>query len=210
MISIFIADDHKLFREGVSSLLSTIENFEISGEASNGNEVMELLKSRSTDVILMDINMPEKDGIETAEAVRSTYPEIKIIMLTMLTDKDSIERVLKIGVEGYLPKDAGKAELKEAITKVINGEKHYNNQVFNIIAEGYKSDNVTQAVRLTPREEEILKLICNELTTQEIADKLYISFNTVETHRKNLLHKTGSKNSLGLLKFAIENKLFKE
>lgn len=210
MISILIADDHQLFRDGVSSLINSISNFKVISQSSNGVEVIEQLKLNHVDLVLLDINMPEMDGIEAAEIIRKDYPDIKIIMLSMLTDRETIEKVLKIGVQGYLPKDTGKVELEEAITKVMKGSTHYNEQITHSFMSGLQSKNVSQPVRLTPREKEVLKLICEEFTSQEIADKLFISFNTVETHRKNLLHKIGCKNSLGLLKFAIENKIYNE
>ncbi len=208
MIKISIADDHQLFRQGIVSLLSTIETLEVCCEAANGKLLLECLKDKVTDIVLMDINMPELDGIECAKIVKAKYPKIKIIMLSMHADHETIQNAIKIGIDGYLPKDTGKEELEEAIATVYNGERYFNAAITGTIMDGLTSQKVTQPIRLTPREKDVLKLICEEYTTKEIADKLFIAFNTVETHRKNLLHKTGSKNSLGLLKFAIDNKLF--
>lgn len=208
MIQISIADDHQLFRQGIISLLNTIDNFEVLHEASNGNELLEALSKKPTDVILMDINMPILDGISCARAVKKDYPKIKIIMLSMHADHETIQEAISIGIDGYLPKDTGKDELEDAITSVQNGERYFNKSITGTIMDGLISPKMTQPVRLTPREQDVLKLIYEENTTKEIAEKLFIAYNTVETHRKNLLHKTGSKTSLGLVKFALENNLF--
>ena len=208
MISIAIADDHQLFRQGIISLLNTIDDFKITNQAEDGKELLEQLKFEQPNVILLDINMPKIDGIKAAKIIKKEYPSVKIIMLSMHADHETIQKAISIGIDGYLPKDTGKEELEIAINTVCNGERYFNEAITSTIMNGLISPNITQTVRLTPRENEVLKLICEECTTQEIAEKLFISFNTVETHRKNLLHKTGSKNSLGLLKFALENKLF--
>ncbi|MFT5819027.1 MAG: DNA-binding NarL/FixJ family response regulator [Crocinitomix sp.] len=208
MIKISIADDHQLFRQGIVALLSTIEGFEVCNQSANGKLLLEYLDKTTTDVVLMDINMPVLDGIACAEIIKQKYSETKIIMLSMHADQETIQKAMKVGIDGYLPKDTGKDELEEAIHKVYSGERYFNAAVTGAVMNGLASKRVAQEVRLTPREKDVLKLICEEFTTREIADKLFIAFNTVETHRKNLLYKTGSKNSLGLLKFAIDNKLF--
>lgn len=208
MINIAIADDHQLFRQGIIALLKTIDELNVVHEAADGTELINQLKQAPVDVILMDINMPQMNGIECAEKIKADSPEIKIIMLSMHADHETIQNAVKVGIDGYLPKDTEKEELEHAIQTVCNGERYFNESITGTIMEGLISRKVSQPVRLTPREKDVLKLICEEHTTQEVADKLFIAFNTVETHRKNLLHKTGSKNSLGLLKFAIENNLF--
>lgn len=208
MITISIADDHQLFRQGITSLLNTIEGITIVHETENGTDLLKKLQFKPCDIVLMDINMPELDGIACAKIIKKEYPTIKIIMLSMHADHETIQAAIKVGIDGYLPKNTGKDELKRAIVDVKNGNRYFNASITSIVMNGLVSSKISQPVRLTPREKEVLKLICEECTTQEIADQLFISFNTVETHRKNLLHKTGSKNSLGLFKFAIENKLF--
>ncbi len=208
MINILIADDHEMLRDGLTSLINELDGIQVITQAGTGKAVLDIIQKEEIHLILMDISMPEMDGITAAAEVKKKYPEIKIIMLSMLTDRTNIEKALAHGVEGYLPKDTGKAELELAIKTVNKGQTYYSQQITQTIMEGLKSSNTVQPVRLTKREKEVLALICAEDTTQEIADKLFISFNTVETHRKNLLHKTGSKNSLSLLKFAIENGLY--
>jgi len=209
MIKLMIADDHLLFRQGISGLLKTVEEFEIVSECANGKAVIQVLEKEPVDIILMDLNMPEMDGIETTKIIRKNYPDIRIIILSMLYTMDAIECVTAMNVNGYLSKDTGKAELILAINEVISGRDYFSKKVMKAIVDGLKSANSVQPIRLTPREMDVLKLIFAELTTIEIAERLFISTNTVETHRKNLLHKTGSRNSLGLIKFVIDNQLFK-
>ncbi len=208
MITISIADDHQLFRQGITSLLGTIANVQVMHETETGTELMERLRKEVCDIILLDINMPELDGIECAKLIKKDFPSIKILILSMHADHETIENAVKAGIDGYLPKNTGKDELDHAIQTVQRGEKYFNAEITATIMNGLVSNKIIQPVRLTPREKEVLQLICEEYTTQDIADQLFISFNTVETHRKNLLHKTGSKNSLGLFKFALDNKLF--
>ncbi len=208
MIHISIADDHQLFRQGIKSILNTIDNFKVIHEAQDGNKLLEHMETEQPDVILMDINMPELDGIECARIIKKKNSKIKIIMLSMHADHETIQNAISSGIDGYLPKDTGKEELEHAIKTVFSGERYFNDSITGTIMNGLISPNITQPIRLTPREKDVLKLICEEYTTQEIANQLFIAFNTVETHRKNLLHKTGSKNSLGLLKFALDNKFF--
>lgn len=208
MITISIADDHQLFRQGITSLLNTIEGIQVIHQTETGTELLKRLKQEPCDIVLMDINMPELDGIACAKILKKEFPSIKVMMLSMHADHETIQEAVKANIDGYLPKNTGKDELECAIETVQKGERYFNSSITNIIMNGLVSPNISQPIRLTPREKEVLKLICEENTTQQIADQLFISFNTVETHRKNLLHKTGSRNSLGLFKFALDNKLF--
>ena len=205
MISILVADDHQMFREGILSILNSVQGFKVNINAANGQEALKIVESGNIDVVLMDINMPEMDGIEASKVILKEYDQVKVLMLTMHNDPEIIQSIIKMGVHGYLLKHASRAELVEAIESVHNGHTYYKGEVLNAIVSGFRTDNVSSEISLTPRECDILKLICKEHTTQEIADKLHITPNTVESHRKNLLSKTGAKNSIGLVKFAIEN-----
>lgn len=206
MIRLFIADDHHLFRDGINSFFIHEEDIVTVGEASNGLEVLNYLKSDQIDVLVMDISMPVLDGISTAEQIKKRYPEVKIIMLTMHDTHVYIRKLLEIGVDGYLLKTTTKAELLFAVNQVMKGEKFYGTEVQHAFINSFNSDSVSNEIKLTKREKEILLLICEELSTSEIAENLYISVYTVESHRKNLFAKTGAKNVVGLVKFAIENK----
>lgn len=206
MIKIILADDHHVFREGISSFFDNVEEVSLIGQAANGQEVVDLMKANPADVVLMDISMPEMDGITTAEKLKEDYPAVKIIMLTMHETQNYIRKLLEVGVDGYLLKTTSKEELMSAISKVMEGGKFYGADVQEIFMNSFNSEKVITEVKLTKREKEILELICEEYNTNEIAEKLFISAYTVETHRKNLLSKTGSKNVAGLVKFAMQNK----
>ncbi len=206
MIKLAIVDDHHLFREGIKSFFEGDETIELVGEASTGKEVLQLLSTTEINVLLLDINMPEMDGVQTTELLKKSRPEIKIIMLTMHETQNYIRKLLDIGVDGYLLKTTTKDEVLKAIHTVMNGEKFYGAEVQRLFINSFNSDAVAATIALTKREKEILLLICEEYNTNEIAEKLFISNYTVESHRKNLFSKTGAKNVVGLVKFAMENK----
>jgi DNA-binding NarL/FixJ family response regulator len=207
MINILIADDHKIFREGVAKLINETEIVKVIGEAANGEEVLEFLKFKTVDVILMDMNMPVLDGIKTTEIVKSTHPEIKIIMLSMHETYEYIKASLDIGVDGYLLKTTSKEEIIAAIKDVFEGVNYFSKEVLGIVANEFASENSILPIKLTNREQDVLILICKEKNSNEIANELCISTYTVETHRKNLLSKTGSKNVAGLVKFGLNNNI---
>jgi DNA-binding NarL/FixJ family response regulator len=211
MIKIIIADDHQMFIDGIKSLLKLDKKMTIVGEANNGQVVLDILEKTKTDIILMDVNMLVMDGIEATKQVRQKYPDVKILMLTMFNTRDYIEKVLRAGAHGYILKNTGKEELHEAIETVIRGESYFSKEVTERIMEGLQKKKATEnnpmMVELTEREKDVLKLISEELTTQEIADKLFISHHTVETHRKNLISKLNVRNTAGLVKYAVHQGL---
>lgn len=211
MTKIIIADDHQMFIDGLKSLLSTNNQIELVGEANNGKQLLELLANTSTDIVLMDVNMPEMDGVEATKQLAQNYPHIKVLMLTMFNTRDYIEKLLKAGAHGYILKNTGKEELFEAIEKVMAGESYFSKEVTERIMEGLQRKKTIEKdpmmVELTDREKEVLKLIVQEMTSNEIAEKLFISFHTVETHRKNLISKLGVKNIAGLVKYAFQQGL---
>lgn len=207
MNRLLIADDHKLFRDGVVSLLETHPGLEIACQAANGKEALRFLETATVDLALLDVSMPEMDGITLATAIRERFPQTKVLMLTMHNNPETIQSVIKAGAQGYLLKDSSKQELILGIETVLEGNTYFANQVKDTLIAGFRSEKVITEIRLTTREKDILQLICQEMTTQEIADALFISSHTVESHRKNLIAKTGVKSSVGLVKFAIENGL---
>ncbi|MFK8038479.1 MAG: response regulator [Crocinitomicaceae bacterium] len=206
MKTLLIADDHQLFREGIVELFDDHKKINKIIEANNGREAIEMAENGNVDIILMDISMPIVSGIDATIAIKEKCPNIKIVMLTMHDTQNYIKKLLKIGVDGYLLKTTSSDELKLAVDMVINNQKYYGKAVQATFISSFNSESLVQDISLTKREKEILSLICNEFSTKEIADKLYISSYTVESHRKNLLAKTGSKNVAGLVRFAIQNK----
>jgi DNA-binding NarL/FixJ family response regulator len=205
MIDILIADDHQMFREGIVSLVNGIEGMNVVGEASNGQKSLDFLASNRVDIVLMDYNMPDLTGLEALLEIRKKKINVKIIMLTMHNKREIIREVLKAGADGYLLKDSSREQLIEAITQVNDGDSYFVEDVKDALVDSFRVPFEKKVIRLTPREKDILTLICEELTTYEIAEKLFISVNTVETHRKNLMSKTNAKNGVGLVKFALNN-----
>ncbi len=213
MIKILIADDHQLLIDGIKSTLEDISDFSIVAEALNGSKVLEILESGiSVDIILMDINMPEMDGLECTLQVTKNYPEIKIIGLSQYDEKRFIKRLLRNGAMGYLLKDTDKEILETAIREVFAGNKYFSDHInASRIEQELKNEKTNSLfLHLTAREKEVLSLVCQEYSSQEIADKLFISFHTVEGHRSSLLFKSGTKNTAGLVRWAAENNLISE
>ncbi|MCV9389414.1 response regulator [Reichenbachiella ulvae] len=205
MIKVLIADDHEVIVEGLKALLNTSKELEILGHASNGLKVMEFLRSKKVDVILLDINMPEMDGMETTKAIRKNYPDVKILILSMYNKAEFIRNLVELGAHGYVLKNTPHAELVAAIKKVHSGQEHFSTEVQNTIEESLKANGKTGPAYLTDRERDIIKLLAEGNTTSEIAKKLYLSTHTVDTHRKNLMAKLGQKNIASLVRFAVEN-----
>jgi len=203
-----IADDHQMFVDGVKAILSQIENLEVIGEANDGEALLKLIAVNPPDVVLMDMNMPALNGLETTKIIVERYPSVKVIMLTMHDSSDYIQRLIKAGANGYVLKNTGKEELKLAIETVHAGDSYYSKEVTQRIMDAMNRKKEVQTnvmnVELTEREMDVLKLIAAEMTTNEIADKLCISSHTVETHRKNLISKLQVRNSMGLVKYAMQ------
>ncbi len=210
MIRILIADDHSIIRDGIIALLKSEKSIQITGEAANGFEVIELLKKNNTDIVIMDINMPGCSGLEATHIITKDFPAIKVIALTMYDQSDSIKSMVDAGVWGYLFKDSNKDELIQAIESVSGGKKYFNNKIFDLLmmnSENSKQESASEKSVLTIREKEVLKLIAEGHTSQEIADKLFLSILTVNAHRRNLLQKLDIKNTAGLVRYAIKSNL---
>ncbi|WP_348824301.1 response regulator transcription factor [Flavobacterium aestuarii] len=205
-IRIIIADDHTMFLQGIVSLLENEENISIIGKAQNGKEVCKILETTVPDVILLDISMPEMDGIEVTKFIKQQFSSVKILILSTHSNVQMIAKLIRIGVDGYLLKNAEKKELLHAINILKRGETYFSKDVSQKNEDNnykIKSENL-QITQLSNREEEILVLIAQGFTGNEIAEKVNISLNTVNTHRKNLLSKVNVKNTAGLVKYAIE------
>lgn len=210
-IELIIVDDHPIFLDGLSVLLNEIEGIHVRGTFTNGHEALSFLSNNKINVVITDIDMPEMDGIELSRKIKSKYKACKIIALTMHNDSHIIAKLLEVGAEGYILKNTGKKELMMAIETVMTGETYFSEEVKMIYIEskvkGKKTENNYIKYKLSKRELEIVKLISEELTTVEIAERLFISDSTVETHRRNILSKLNVRNTAGLIKLAIQNKL---
>jgi DNA-binding NarL/FixJ family response regulator len=206
-IKIIIADDHPLFAEGLSILLSSAEGIEIVGIANNGEEALSLLNHTPCDIAVLDMHMPVLDGIQTTKQIRKRFPHVKVLTLTMDTEANGMRNAIQAGAAGLVLKTAGKEELKKAIQCIAAGENYFKGSISVTAGNEKMPANDTGTHILTNRETEILKLVAKELSNAEIGDKLFISPKTVETHRKNMMKKVGVKNTMGLVRYGIKNGL---
>ena len=211
-IKVFIIDDHQMIIDGLQLMLKEEDNIILVGSATSGQEGLDQLKTIETDVVLLDINMPEMNGIDTCKLLINQQADLKIIAISMHKESSLIKLMLASGAKGYVLKNAGQDEVLEAIQTVYQG-KMYLDETVNEIVMTSMANNSKKAKSpfptLTRREKEVLLLILDECTTQEIADQLFISFGTVETHRRNMLIKLGARNTAGLVKVALEYELHK-
>lgn len=204
---ILIADDHAMVRDGVKNLIQQNKDLTVIGEAKSGNETLELFDKLQPDLVILDISMPDMNGMEVSKAILEKNPDANIVILSMYEDEDYISRCLEYGVKGYVVKNESGSELDYAIKSVLSGKNYFSRQAQDVIFKKY-TQNVARkkpkedAIKLTKREIEIIKLIADGLTSQQMADKLFISPRTVETHRANLMKKVGVKNAIELVKKA--------
>jgi DNA-binding NarL/FixJ family response regulator len=213
---ILIADDHEIFLDSLSMLIATFPDVEVIGNCKNALEVLDFLQNQTIDLLVTDYKMPQMSGIELTLQLRQKYPKIKVLMLSVSEEAEMIREAFQAGVWGYMMKKSGKAELQKAIECIKNGQRYFSESVvFELMRLGL-TDNIPQNEisqefnQLTEREIEIIRLISKELSSQEIAEKLFIAPKTVETHRHNILKKLGLKNTVGLVKYALKNGLFVE
>jgi DNA-binding NarL/FixJ family response regulator len=214
-MKILIADDHEFILDSLEILLSSIQDCEVVGIYTSGNALLKGLELHDDiDLVMSDYNMPEMNGIELTYQIRQRFPNVKVLLLTVSEDVGTIQEAFQAGVSGYVMKKAGKAELEKALQTITSGQKYYSESVVFELLNRNKSiaevvgDSVkSELAILSEREIEIIKLISQELSTNEIAEKLFLSPATVETHRHNILKKLRLKNSIGLVKFAMKNGL---
>jgi DNA-binding NarL/FixJ family response regulator len=211
-IKILIADDHKIFRQGVRAILSQEKDFHVTGEAASAIEIIDHLELSETDLILLDIDLGGEDGVQVARMLMEKYPSVRILALTMHGEEAYIIKMLETGTTGYLLKSSGMEELITAIRTVASGNTYLGKEVTEILIQHMHSSKESDSKKdtgmpLTHREKQILKLIAREYSNSEIAAKLFISIRTVDTHRRNLLQKLKLRNTAGLVKYAIQNKL---
>jgi len=205
-IRLFIADDHAVVTESLAALFGTVADFEVVGTARDGQQALRLLEITPVDVLLTDLSMPVLDGLALAGQVRQRFPAVRILLLTMNEEALSIRDAIRLGVAGYVLKTEDRATLERAIRLVAAGRRFFSDAVVLGLAAAAEPQPIgATPAALTTRELEILRLVCQELTNQEIADHLFISIPTVETHRRNLMQKMGCKTAIGLAKFALKH-----
>ncbi|MCF8297782.1 MAG: response regulator transcription factor [Saprospiraceae bacterium] len=213
-IEVILIDDHHIVRDGIKILLMNIKDIEVVGEASNGDELFELLKTKDPDVLILDIMMPGMSGIEITEKIKNDYPGIKVIILSANTDDESVFDSLKAGAHGYLPKNARREELLEAVYMVAAGNEFLSDSISHTVLRSFITRARTgnrqekdKEATLTKRELEIVELFAEGLSYKEIADRLFISVRTVESHKNNIMEKLELKSIVDLVKYAIKHKI---
>ncbi len=204
--NLIIVDDHSMFLEGMQSLLETEEEYNIVLGAKDGKETIKYLEvnpENKIDLIISDISMPEINGIELTKKIKEEYRSINMLIVSMHNDVEMIGQLIRHNVDGFIPKSANKAELLEAITSILNGEKYFSKKIKDVYFQK-KRIKKEEKIRLTKREIDVITLIAKEYTTQEIADKLYLSKHTIESYRKTLISKLNVRNLAGLTKHALK------
>lgn len=208
-IKVLIADDHQLFREGISKLLFPVDTIEVIAQAENGVDAVDKVKHFKPDVVLLDIAMPEMNGIEACKKIKSIHPEIKIITVSMHSDKQYVKGVLEAGADGYLLKNCTLRQLTDAIQSVYDGKKYLSQDITEMVINGYLTpvNNDDEYHQLSEREKEIFLLFAEGKSTKEISEKLFISVKTVGTHKQNILEKMGMKTNTDIVKYALKKGL---
>lgn len=214
VICVAIADDHNLFREGLKLIIEGDQGLHLVLESSNGQELLDAIEGmeHKPDVVLLDLKMPVKDGIETTRELKAEYPEIGVLILTMLDQDDYILHLLDMGANGYLLKNSSATEVQTAIRTVVEKDFYFNQHVSSVMLSGLRRKRkappaLNNSSHITEREREVLELLCQENTTSEIAERLFVSVRTVETHRKHLMEKLGAKNTAGIVYRAVKEGL---
>lgn len=213
-VNIILVDDHQIVRDGIKSLLASEPDFIITGEASGYEQLKHLLTKVQANVVVLDINLQGISGIEITRMLGITHPNIKVLILSMYTDEDFIVNAVKAGAKGYLPKNTTRAELIKAVHAVSENEDYFNETVASILlrnfirkVQGGDENSADDKDSLSKRETEIIGLVATGLTNQQIANKLYISIRTVESHKNHIMQKLKLNTTVDLIKFAIKNKI---
>lgn len=216
IINVIVVDDHQIIVDGLVSLLSEREEINVVAGVTSAKEALNVISENVVDVAIIDIHMPEITGIELTKLIRGKFEHVRVIALSMHDDSSLINKMIEAGASGYVLKSSSMNEVAQAISKVAQGNKYLSSEVQSIIMENifFHDDAIRQiepnVPKLSPREAEILQLIAKEYTSEKIGEKLFISPRTVETHRKNIFTKTGTKSIVGLIRYAIEHDLIKE
>jgi DNA-binding NarL/FixJ family response regulator len=205
---IILADDHPFLMEGIITVLKNIPDIEITATAQNGFELMNLVEKHRPGIVLLDLNMPGIDGMQCLKRIKASYANIKVLVLTNYSQPQLIEEVMQMEADGYLVKNSSASELKNAIAEIVKGNKYFPYPKQELLpADSYFFDEFLKKYQLTKREVEIIQLVCKEMTTKEIANNLFLSELTINTHRRNIFKKLDIKNVAGLINFARQNQL---
>ncbi len=213
-ITVALVDDHQIVRDGIKALLEGQTHIEVVAEASTASEMLEKLTSQIPQIAIVDISLPGISGIELAKVISNDFPNIKVIMLSMHTNQEFVFNAIKAGAKGYLPKNITQCELIEAIEAVSGGKEYFSKDISEIILKSYLKQikdperaNELKDEKLTPRESEILKLVAEGYSNQLIAEKLFISVRTVESHKNHIMQKLELTTTVDLVKYALKNKI---
>ncbi len=212
--NIALADDHALFLDGISTLIDSQENMKIVYKAQNGSELVDYINITSPDICLIDIEMPIMNGLQAAEILRLKFPAIRIIILSMYQEKSLINRLMKIGVDGYLLKTCDKDELLFAINQVIKGKTYFSGEIVSNLSKEKNSstsnfDEISKTSLLSDREKEIAGLLCNGLSNKKVAELLHLSTKTIDNHRTNIMRKLDVHNVVELIRFCLKSGIAK-
>ncbi len=211
MLKVALADDHQLFRKSLRLMLSTFKGVEVVLEAENGEHLLELMAGTHVDLLLLDIQMPHMDGYQACIKVRKAFPEVKILILSQLTSKESVHKVMECGANGFFSKNTDPAQLENAIRSIRDKDFYFGTDLGTVLRDAilWHKQNQSQytVMPISKREVEVIRLACQELSSMEIADRLNINVRTVETHRKRIMEKTNSKNFIGVILYALHNKI---
>lgn len=209
-ITLVLADDHEVVRAGLKRLLSVDKGVKILDDAVNGRDAIELVKSYKPDVVILDILMPVKNGIDACKEIRKDYPDTRVIILTAYEDSYHLEQALSAGADAYLAKDIGAKELSDSIRTVIAGERAFSSSIIKLMQRKFvpTEEQDPKPIKISKREQEVLNLVAAGKTSQEIADELFLSIRTVESHRYNIMQKLGIKNTASLVRYAVMNMEF--
>ncbi|MER0440314.1 response regulator transcription factor [Emticicia sp. W12TSBA100-4] len=206
-LQILIVDDHQILLDGIEAMLHGVGDFKVIGKCSDGNSALSFLSENQVDVLLTDLYMPNMTGMELTQKVKKRFPNVKVLALSVSYDVSIVHDLIDAGISGFIIKTIGRNELIEAIKTIAQGNIYFSREVSNEILRSLSNRTEEEVYHLTEREIEIVKLIAQELSNAEIANKLCISERTVETHRKNIYRKTNTKTIVGLIKYAVEHKL---
>ncbi len=210
--NIILADDHEIFLDSLSALVSSEENMEVLTKAHNGKELINLVKENQPDLCIVDMDMPEMNGLQASESLLRIYPELRIMILTMHKEKSLIKKMMSLGIKGYLLKTCDKEEFIFAINQILKNKTYFSDEVIETIVkddayETHGSPDISKIATLSDREKEVIQLLCDGLNNKQIADKLFVSHKTIDNHRTNIMRKIDVHNIVGLIRFCLKHGL---
>lgn len=207
ILQAFIVDDHSIFRQGLAIMLNKLNNVKVIGEAEDGKQFIDSIDKYNPDIVFLDIKMPNMDGIEAAELAFRKKPSLKIVVMTMFEEPAYFNKMVELGVHGFLLKNAEMMEIRKALARINEGDTYFSEDLLKKIRHTNTEEPKSNDINFSRREKEVLDYLCMGFSNNEIAEKLFISPRTVDGHRANLLSKTNSKNTVSLVLYAVKNKI---